>query len=33
MYLSVGPAVKKDTIFGADQTKLGPFYFVRALSF
>ena len=27
------PAVKKDTIFGAPQTKLGPFYFVRALEF
>ena len=25
------PAVKKDTIFGAAQTKLGPSYFVRAL--
>ena len=25
------PAVKKDTIFGAPQTKLGPSYFVRAL--
>ena len=24
-------AVKKDTIFGAAQTKLGPSYFVRAL--
>ena len=26
------PAVKKDTIFGAAQTKLGPSYFVRALA-
>ena len=25
------PAVKKDIIFGAAQTKLGPSYFVRAL--
>ena len=27
------PAVKKATIFGAAQTKLGPSYFVRALEF
>ena len=25
------PGVKKDTIFGAAQTKLGPSYFVRSL--
>ena len=25
------PAVKRDTIFGASQTKLGPSYFIRAL--
>ena len=25
------PAVKKDTIVGAAQIKLGPFYFVRVL--
>ena len=27
------PAVKKDIIFGAAQTKLGPSYFVIALVF
>ena len=26
-------AVKKDTIFGAAQTKLGPSYFARALEY
>ena len=31
MSFSQLPAVKKDTIFGAAQTKLGPSYFVRAL--
>ena len=31
MSFSQSPAVKKDTIFGAAQTKLGLSYFVRAL--
>ena len=33
MYFSQLPAVKKDTIFGAAQIKLGPSYFLRALAF
>ena len=31
MSFSQLPAVKKDTIFGAAQAKLGSFYFVKAL--